>query len=145
MAESHAKVEAECSPVSAFGVLVKCASAVPRSVQAGGWSPFRDVYGCVVAKWLHAIAARPRAPRGTPCTPLRGARRVEDLGLSGSAGPRPSVRKSNAPRPSPSSSSSSYTDAAHCGLGVQISSYDVIGLLYNYYVIIISERMSIVF
>ena len=41
---------------AALGVLVKCASAVPRSVQAGGWSPFRDVYGCVVAKWLCAIA-----------------------------------------------------------------------------------------
>ncbi|RLU23279.1 hypothetical protein DMN91_003482 [Ooceraea biroi] len=38
----------------AFGVLAKRATAVPRSVQAGGWSPFRDVYGCVVAKWLHA-------------------------------------------------------------------------------------------
>lgn len=62
--------------MSGFGVLVKCASAVPRSVQAGGWSPFRDVYGCVVAKWLHAIA---RA--GEPVL-LRGARRVEDLGSS---------------------------------------------------------------
>lgn len=45
---------------AAFGVLVKCASAVPRSVQAGGWSPFRDVYGCVVAKWLYAVATRER-------------------------------------------------------------------------------------
>lgn len=68
-------------PVSAFGVLVKCASAVPRSVQAGGWSPFRDVYGCVVAKWLHAIAPCERAVHL-----LRGARRVEDLGSSGSPG-----------------------------------------------------------
>lgn len=70
-AESHAKVEAEwrCSALrAAFGVLVKCASAVPRSVQAGGWSPFRDVYGCVVAKWLYAIAREPYsfvAPAGS--------------------------------------------------------------------------------
>lgn len=60
-AEGDAKVGAErrCSSLrAAFGVLVKCASAVPRSVQTGGWSPFRDVYGCVVAKWLYAVATR---------------------------------------------------------------------------------------
>jgi len=38
----------------ALGVLAKGATALPRSVRAGGWSPLRDVYGCVVAKWLHA-------------------------------------------------------------------------------------------
>lgn len=50
----------------ASGVLVKCASAVPRSVQAGGWSPFRDVYGCVMAKWLYAVLSSPLAvPAGS--------------------------------------------------------------------------------
>lgn len=68
---------------AAFGVLVKCASAVPRSVQAGGWSPFRDVYGCVVAKWLYAVATRERE-REKAVLSSRGARRVEDLGSSAS-------------------------------------------------------------
>lgn len=66
---------------AAFGVLVKCASAVPRSVQAGGWSPFRDVYGCVVAKWLYAVATREIESRYSP---LLSWCRVEDLGSSAS-------------------------------------------------------------
>lgn len=57
----------------ALGVLAKRAMAVPRSVQAGGWSPFRDVYGCVVAKWLHATE-----PVREGRAPLRGAQWVED-------------------------------------------------------------------
>lgn len=59
-----------------LGVVAKCATAILRSVWIGGWSPFRDVYDCVVAKWLCARATK--TVREEPHSPLRSAHRVED-------------------------------------------------------------------